>query len=199
MQNSRIRQVYKNPWQEYITIAKKINQINDVDYSVQNSTLSDFNFIYWLYEEAINYHKRNNYVSWSEIDPQFLKKEIEKKLHYKIVKNGDILCVFAIAFSDPIIWRTKDQGNAAYLHRIVVNPNFKGQRQFSKVLKWAIDYALANKLSAIRMDTWTKNPKIIEFYKHYGFKFIEEYITPDTPELPPQHRNLEVTLLEYKI
>ena len=92
-----------------------------------------------------------------------------------------------------------DDGNAVYLHRIVVNPEFKGQRLFGKVLEWAIDHAKEKDLTAVRMDTWANNPGIIEYYKSFGFSFFENFTTPDTEELPVHNRNLPLTLLEYKV
>ena len=49
------------------------------------------------------------------------------------------------------------------------------------------------------MDTWADNEKIIEYYKTFGFKFLENYKTSNEPELPIQNRNLEVALLELKL
>ena len=85
------------------------------------------------------------------------------------------------------------------MHRIVVNPAFKGQKQFEKVLKWAKQFAEANKLKFVRMDTWADNSKIIDYYKSFGFRFIENYQTADVPELPVQNRNLNMALLEMKL
>ena len=51
----------------------------------------------------------------------------------------------------------------------------------------------------ICMDIWTANPNIIEYYKTFGFKIIENYLTPDSEELPIHNRNLALTLLEYKV
>ena len=109
------------------------------------------------------------------------------------------MCFFSVCFIDPLIWREKDKGTSIYLHRITVNPKFKGQKQFEKVLNWAIEYAQKNKLDTVRMDTWAENITIIEYYKSYGFQFLENYKTANTKELPIQHRNLNVALLEYKV
>ena len=46
------------------------------------------------------------------------------------------------------------------------------------------------------MDTLTDNEKIIDYYKSFGFEFIENYKTTNVPELPIQNRNLNVALLE---
>ncbi len=110
-----------------------------------------------------------------------------------------ILCIFSIQYNDPFIWRDRDQDDALYLHRIVVNLEFKGQKQFEKVLKWAKQFARQNGLKFVRMDTWADNKKIIHYYRSFGFEFIENYKTPNAPELPSQNRNLNVALLEMKV
>lgn len=166
-------------------------------YVIKNTELKDFDFIHWMYKEAIKYQKRNNYVGWESIDKEYLREEINKRLNYKLVQEDNILCAWGVVFSDPLIWREMENGTSIYLHRVVVNPKFKGRKLFQKVLQWAIQYCIQNDLTSIRIDTWTANPAIIEFYKKYGFKLVEEYTTGDTKDLPAQHRNLEVTLLEY--
>jgi ribosomal protein S18 acetylase RimI-like enzyme len=169
------------------------------NYQIENTSTADLNFIYTLFEEAIIYIKMNNYVGWTTYDKNFIKQDIDKNLQFKITIGNDILCVFSICFSDVLIWREMEKGNAIYLHRIVVNPKFKGQKQFEKILNWIIEFGNEKGLKYIRMDTWADNSNIIEYYKSYGFQFLENYTTPNIPELPDQHRNLKVALLEMKL
>ncbi|WP_299671347.1 N-acetyltransferase [uncultured Polaribacter sp.] len=166
-------------------------------YHIKQTLIEDLDTISWMYKKAIEYQKRNNYFGWEAIDINHLKNEIIEGKHYKIIEDSNILCAFGIMFSDPLIWREKEKGTSLYLHRVVVNPNFKGQNQFNKVLNWAIDYSISRNLNSIRIDTWTKNKAIIEFYKKFNFNVIEEYKTSDTIDLPIQHRNLDITLMEY--
>ncbi len=168
-------------------------------YQIENTSTKDLNFIYTLFEEAIIYIKKHNYIGWTTYDKNFIKQDINKKLQFKITNGNDIMCVFSICYSDVLIWREMEKGDAIYLHRIVVNPKFKGQKQFEKLLNWIVNFAKEKKLKYIRMDTWAENPNIIEYYKSYGFQFLENYTTPNTPELPEQHRNLKVALLEIKL
>ncbi len=169
------------------------------DYQIVNTSTEDLPFIYGLFEEAIAYIKRKGFTGWNSYDKKFIQLDIENKLQFKIVTKNDILCIFSICFSDTLIWRKKENGDAIYLHRIAVNPSFKGQKQFEKILHWVINFANEKGLNYIRMDTWADNPTIIEYYKSYGFHFLENYTTPDTAELPDQHRNLKVALLEMRL
>jgi ribosomal protein S18 acetylase RimI-like enzyme len=169
------------------------------NYQIENTSTKELDFIYTLFEEAIIYIKMNNYVGWTTYDKNFIKQDIDKNLQFKITSGNDILCVLSICFSDEMIWREMEKGEAIYLHRIVVNPKFKGKKQFEKILNWIIELAHEKGFKYIRMDTWADNYNIIEYYKSYGFQFLENYTTPNTLELPDQHRNLKVALLEMKL
>lgn len=166
---------------------------------IENTTKDDFVTILWFFEEALKLQGQNGYKVWNDIDKFGLEKDIANFLQYKIIKGNDILCIFSVQYSDPFIWRERDKNNAIYLHRIVVNPNFKGQNQFEKVLNWAKQCAKQNKLQFIRMDTWADNSKLINYYKSFGFNFIENYKTTNALELPIQNRNIEVALLEIEL
>jgi ribosomal protein S18 acetylase RimI-like enzyme len=167
--------------------------------SISNTSLQDLEQIKWLFDEAIKLQNKNGYKVWDSIDEMSLQKEIANKLQFKIVRNETILCLFSIQYSDTFIWQDKDQNDAIYLHRIVTNPNFKGQRLFEKVLNWAFLFAKQNNRKYLRMDTWADNQQLIDYYQSFGFRFIENYKTTDTDKLPLQNRNLNVALLELTI
>ena len=168
-------------------------------YNVLNASLNDLPQIFHLFEEAIRFQKINHYIGWNSYDKAFLQTDIENGLLFKMVKDEEILCIFSICYSDALIWREKEKGDALYLHRIVLNQKFKGEKAFQKILNWAIPFALERDLEFLRMDTWADNKKIIDYYQRYGFRFLENYTTPDTEDLPVQHRELKVALLELNI
>lgn len=169
------------------------------DYVIVNAKKNDLDTICRLFEEAIVFQKANNYTGWNNYDRAYLQADIEKGLLFKIISEEGILCIFCICYRDELIWRAMEKGDALYLHRIVLNRRFKGEKVFRKVLDWALHHAGEKQLEYIRMDTWASNKKIINYYKSYGFAFIENYTTPDTEDLPLQHRNLAVALLEFKL
>lgn len=159
----------------------------------------DLKQIFAFFEHSIDYQEKRGYPVWRNYDKQAIVNDIENKMQFKVVVDGEMAMVFSIRYNDKVIWRSLDQGDSIYLHRIVVNPTFKGQRLFGTILNWAIEQCRQNGLSNVRMDTWAANPTIINYYKGFGFKFVENYTTPDSIELPVHNRNLALTLLEYQI
>lgn len=160
--------------------------------------MEDLPFIYDLFEHSIAYQEKKGYPVWRNYDRGALVKDIETRNQYKIIIDATIAMVFSVAYSDKVIWRALDKGDSIYLHRIVINPQFKGQKLFGLVVQWAIQHCKKKGLHAIRMDTWAANPTIIDYYKGFGFEVVENYTTPDTPELPVHNRNLTLTLMEYR-
>lgn len=168
-------------------------------YIIENTIESDLKVICWMFDQAILYQKLKKYPVWNGYDVAVLQNDIAQKIQYKIVVNDEIACIFSVCYTDPIIWGEKDKGDAIYIHRIVVNPKHKKQKHFEKIFTWAKNHAIENDFDFIRMDTWADNPNIISYYCSFGFEFLTNFTTPNTADLPVQHRNLKLALLQYKI
>lgn len=168
-------------------------------YEIVNTEIGDLPAIFELFDHSIVYQEEHGYPVWKHYDKNAIINDIKNKNQYKAVVDSNIGIVFSVAYSDRIIWRALDEDNAVYLHRIVVNPLHKGQKLFGLILDWSIKHAVQKGLRSIRMDTWATNESIIRYYKSFGFTFVENFTTPDTPELPVHNRNLSLTLLEYKL
>jgi hypothetical protein len=150
-------------------------------FKIINTKLDDLPFIYELFEHSIAYQEAKGYPVWRNYDKGAIVRDIEEKNQYKVVNRDGIGIVFSVGYRDRVIWRALDQGESMYLHRIVVNPAFKGQKLFGLI-----------------MDTWAVNTNIINYYTGFGFEVVETYTTPDTPELPVHNRKLPLTLMEYR-
>ena len=166
---------------------------------VRNTEMSDLAQIFTLFEDSINYQEKKGYPVWKHYDKHAIIRDIENKNQYKVVVDSKTGIIFSVCYTDKVIWRELDKGDSVYLHRIVVNPELKGQKLFGKILDWVVEHSKQKGLSSIRMDTWAANPNIINYYKGFGFTIIENYTTPDTEELPVHNRNLALTLLEYRL
>jgi hypothetical protein len=170
-----------------------------MNYTIENTTPTDLESVFELFDASIIYQEKNGYPVWKNYDKPILVNDVRNKNQYKIVVDDQIAMVYSVCYSDKILWRQKEKGDAIYLHRIVVNPTFKGQRLFGVILEWAIQHAKSKALKFIRMDTWADDRKIISYYLGFGFHFVEDFNTPDIPELPVHNRNIPLALLEYEI
>ncbi|MBQ0741472.1 GNAT family N-acetyltransferase, partial [Aquimarina celericrescens] len=56
-----------------------------------------------------------------------VEKEIQENRQWKLLLDNKIACVWATTFSDAQIWEEKNKDTAVYIHRIAVNPDFRGK------------------------------------------------------------------------
>jgi ribosomal protein S18 acetylase RimI-like enzyme len=167
--------------------------------AVINTDQSDVARVFTFFDASIRYQEQKGFPVWKNYDKGAILRDIENKNQYKVIIDSEPAIIFSVCYEDKVIWRAMDQGNSIYLHRIVVNPDFKGQKLFGEIMKWAIAHAKGKRLDTIRMDTWASNAVIVEYYKSFGFRVVENFTTPDTTALPVHNRNLALTLLEFKV
>lgn len=164
---------------------------------IVHSTVADLPFIFHLFDESIEYQEKIGVPVWRNYDQKAIERDIREGNHYKLVIDDQMAIAFSVAYRDKVIWRHHDNNDSIYLHRIVVNPQFKGRRLFGEILTWSLDHIKSKGLLHVRMDTWQVNTRIIEYYKTFGFSVVEDFTTPDSEELPVHNRKLAITLLQY--
>jgi GNAT superfamily N-acetyltransferase len=169
------------------------------EHKIENTNLADLEFIYGLFDQSILYQEKKGFPVWRNYDKATLLNDVRLGNQYKVTIHGQVAIVFSVCYSDKILWREMETGDSVYLHRIVVNPLFKGQRLFGRILDWAVGHAKQKGLSFIRMDTWAEDTTIKKYYEGFGFSYVGDYTTPDTSELPEHNRNLALTLLQYDL
>ena len=167
--------------------------------SIVNSEIEDLDFACYLFQEAIKYQKKHGYPEYRWDERTIQEEYIKKQQHYKLIKEGQIAAIFNVQFSDKEVWGELDKGDSIYLHGIVVNPHFKGQKLFSKILAWSIQLAREKKRSSIRMDTWDDNPNLTNYYLDFGFQIVKHSQMPDGPDVPLNRRGNKAVLMEFKL
>ena len=164
-----------------------------------NSGFGDLDEIFRLYDLAIEFQKRVFDKSWLPFERAFIETEIAEKRHWKITIDGEIGCIFSIAFIDPLIWKEKSADAAIYIHRIAVNPDFRGRKFVPAIVEWAKNYASSLGKKFVRMDTWDDNQKLIDYYTNCGFEFLGVVTLSETEKLPKHYEGISLSLFEMKI
>ncbi|HUH18762.1 GNAT family N-acetyltransferase [Albibacterium sp.] len=166
---------------------------------IENSTLNDIETIFEFYHAATNYQKSKLVVPWPDFEREMVKTEILENRQWKIIIDGKIACVWATTFSDPQIWEERNEDPAVYIHRIAVNPDFRGQSLVAKIVDWAKQHAKDHNKKFIRMDTVGENIGLISHYSKCGFDFLGLLKLKNTDELPLHYHNATVSLFQIEI
>ncbi len=182
-------------------IISKLSQKNNFKTFVmtfQNSTISDLDNIFELYDAAVEYQKTVSPKQWQGFDRAMVTTEINENRQWKIVIDNEIACIFAITFNDKLIWGDRDQNDGIYIHRIVTNPKFRGAGFVNHIVTWAHEYVKTIDRKYIRMDTWGDNEKLINYYQACGFQFLGFVTLEASDGLPAHYSTATLSLFEIK-
>src|SRR5262245_19937057 len=164
-----------------------------------NSALEDIDTIFTLYDEAIKYQQKVFGRHWLGFERSRIEAEILEHRHWKIMVDGQIACIFSVTFSDPLIWKEKDNDSSIYIHRIVTNPSFRGNAYVREIVAWARRYVKEIRKRFIRMDTWGDNQKLIDYYLSCGFEYLGDTTPEKTDKLPKHYEGISLSLFEMRV
>jgi len=165
----------------------------------QNSSLSDLATIMALYDSAIEYQKKVFTKHWQAFDKAMVELAIQEKRQWKIVIDGEAVCIFTITYSDPVIWKEKDKDPSIYLHRIVTHPEHRGHFFVRHIVDWALEFGRKQGKKFIRMDTFGDNQRLIEYYVACGFNFRGLVTVAESSDLPEHYKNATLSLFEITV
>src|SRR5215203_1551986 len=157
--------------------------------NIVNCLMSDADQVLSLYQSARELQTSKGMVVWPVFKKDFIENEIKEQRQWKLFIEDSIACNWAITFSDKEIWGEKHKDDAIYIHRIVTNPLFHGNRYVDTIVSCAKAYAKQKGKQYIRLDTLGNNTKLIEHYTSAGFQFLGIFELADTSNLPGHYQN----------
>ena len=167
---------------------------------IENSTINDIDEIFKLYKTASNYQKaKKKVVVWPDFKRSLVETEIHENRQWKMLIDGEIVCIWVITFQDEQIWEERNKDSAIYIHRIATNPNYRGNNFVRKIVDWAIKYATSINKEYVRLDTLGNNVRLIEHYKNAGFEFLGMFDLKNTDALPEHYHNAPACLFEINV
>lgn len=185
-------------WVQFLTPIAKADQKKHMQ--IINSNIGDIKTIFEIYDAAIVYQKAHFHRHWITFDQQKLEKEIAENRHWKIVMDdGQIGGVFSITYHDADIWFEKDNDISIYVHRIAVNPAYRGAGFVPFIIKWAKNYVTSTGRKYIRIDTFSDNEKLIAYYLRCGFVYAGVESPRITPDSPPHYIGIKLGLYEIEV
>ncbi len=83
----------------------------------------------------------------------------------------------------PINWLTENKNNI-YIHRLAVHPKHQGLGYAQQLMTFAKQFAIDNKFSSIRLDTFSHNKRNQKFYELRGYKRLGDIYFPKQSKAP---------------
>ncbi len=166
---------------------------------ILNCVEEDIDEIFRLYDAAIRYQKERYKIHWPEFDRKMVADEIFENRQWKLIIDGEVACVWATTFKDPLIWEERNIDPSIYVHRIATDNDFRGRNFVMDIVEWAKKYAVLNEKKFVRLDTVGLNEKLIAHYEKCGFTFLELRRLKNTDGLPAHYHNADISLFELEI
>jgi len=171
----------------------------DANFTICPSTRDDLSTIQQRYAEATALQANKGMTQWPVIDEETILRELDEGRQWKLQINGEMACVWVVAYEDPLIWGERGHDLAVYLHRIATAPAHRGQGLVAHIVAWAREQCQRNGLRYIRLDTVGYNPGLIKHYTSHGFTHLGPVALASTEGLPGHYNDGDTYLFEIDL
>ncbi len=149
----------------------KTEQTETEQLKIEKGTLSEINQLFQIYLNGKKDLEKNGIYQWTDNYPTraIIENDLKKGFLF-VLKNGKEI-IGAINISEEqeheyetINWRF-DNSKVLVIHRLVINPKYQGKGNARKLMDFAENFAIENNYSSIRLDAYSQNKRVIDFYE----------------------------------
>ena len=129
-----------------------------------------------LIHKAVAVMLKNDIDQWDDSYPsrEIFAADIAAKTLFKITSGKEIAGIIVLNENQApeysaITWQD-NKGRPLVVHRLCLLPAFQGKGLARKLMRFAEEYALKNKFSSIRLDTYSKNFIALNLYDSLQYR-----------------------------
>jgi predicted amidohydrolase/GNAT superfamily N-acetyltransferase len=142
---------------------------------IEKGDLSNLEKLFKIYLNGKQELERNSIYQWTNNYPtiSIIESDLRKGVLYTLKNNDEILGAINIseeqeAEYESIQWEYNDS-KALVIHRLVIDPIHQRKGYAQKLMDFAENFAKENDYTSIRLDAYSQNESVIEFYKKRGY------------------------------
>ncbi|EPR72419.1 putative acetyltransferase [Winogradskyella psychrotolerans RS-3] len=125
----------------------------------------------------------DDYPNMSAFQNDIKRNELYVLEFDKVIKGCIVISTLMDCEYEPIDWLTKNENNI-YIHRLAIHPKLQGKGYAQQLMRFAEQFAIDNRYSSIRLDTFSKNKRNQKFYELRGYKRLGDIYFPKQSEFP---------------
>jgi GNAT superfamily N-acetyltransferase len=95
--------------------------------------------------------------------------------------DGQAVATMILIERDDDFWPGDPDGEALYLHKLTVHPDWQGRELSAQMVQAATSYTRAARRPWLRLDTAADRPKLRAIYERQGFRLVREGHTGGWP------------------
>jgi ribosomal protein S18 acetylase RimI-like enzyme len=127
---------------------------------------------------------------WNEHYPhkEAFQKDVTRDELFVLLSDSSIVgCITISSEKDTdymdVDWLTEDNRHY-YIHRLAIHPSFQKKGYAKKLMDYAEGLAIENKITSIRLDTFSLNHRNQKFYEARGYTRLGNIFFPKQSEHP---------------
>lgn len=143
---------------------------------IRKAQISDLKNIMKMYSSCVKGMIENDIDQWDENYPniEIIKSDLEAATYYVAEKNTNIVGGINIDRNQDSAYLNINWGDQStsflVVHRLAVKKQFWNKKIGKKLMLFAEQLVKEKMLRSIRLDTYSGNPKALEFYKRLEYK-----------------------------
>ena len=122
--------------------------------------------------------RKRELALWSvgEVSESAVEPHVSSGLYHVGHDEARVVGVFRLQTSDPAFWPEIPEGNSAYLHKLAVLPECRGQGFACMLLRHAVELTQTEGLGFLRLDCMGGRPKLRAVYESFGFRHHSQIV-----------------------
>lgn len=151
-------------------------RINTLNMKIKKAEKSDADKIMEVINNAVTDMEAEGIHQWDSIYPNInvINNDIDEGNLYAYMDKGIIKGIIVLnEFQDEeyklVKWQ-QDQGEALVIHRLCIDPEFKGRGLARSFIKFAEKFGRDNNYHTIRLDAFSENKHALNLYKKNGYQ-----------------------------
>ena len=148
------------------------NQSENEQLTIEKGNLTDLDVLFQMYKRAKDVLENDKIYQWTNNYPtrSIIENDLKDGILYVLKNNNKIIGAINISENQEPEYKTIDwqfnDTKVLVIHRLVVHPN-KQNKGFARLLMdFAEDYTKQNNFTSIRLDAYSQNGRVVEFYKN---------------------------------
>lgn len=153
----------------------KTDRTENEQLKIEKGTLSDLNELFQIYLNGKNKLEKNRIYQWTDnyLTRSIIEKDLEKGVLFILRNDKEILGAINISEEQEAEYQTINwkfnSSKVLVIHRLVIDPKFQGKGYASKLMDFAEKFAIENNYSSIRLDAYSQNKRVIDFYEKRNY------------------------------
>jgi GNAT superfamily N-acetyltransferase len=145
--------------------------------SARQATPADIPTVVDLWNEAKNWLASEGLDQWQyPIKMHNIYRAVETGSCWLVEPSSGGPAIATVTLSDnadPSLWRPEDEPDQGlYVHRLVVRRSEAHHNLGADILDWASDQVRMTGRKFLRLDAWTNNVGLHDYYRRLGFRLV---------------------------